>query len=60
MQQKAGLKVKGGGGLSQEKYGFCDASQFCDSVCFKYMNILAFKCFLFEFKRTLGSDVMVD
>ena len=27
-----------------------DASQVCDSVCFKSINILALKCLLFEFK----------
>ena len=48
------------GGLSLEKFGFSDAGQFCDSVCFEYMNILALKYFLFEIKRTFGSEVMVN
>ena len=46
--------------MGQVKYGFSNASQLCDSASFKNMNILASKCFLFEFKRTFGSDVMVD
>ena len=48
------------GGLSLEKFGFSDAGQFCDSVCFEYMNILALKYFLFEIERTFGSEVMVN
>ena len=48
------------GGLSLEKFSFSDAGQFCDSVCFEYMNILALKYFLFEIERTFGSEVMVN
>ena len=39
---------------------FFDASQFRNSLCLKCVNIFALKSFLFEFKQTFGSDVMVD